>query len=176
MRDEKEKKKIVTRKGIISDLKKEARHIILIFAASGFLAFLIDAFIFTVANFDFEPETIFVELLAIALLGSLLIVPLIFIVFYSVMYFLYSSSKLLIVEDTLYQTIPYEKLNRAHSSKYTKWYNHGLYFKQYGKYTLVSPDFSIDFDGTKEYYLVILNLKKPKIISYYRKDAYKIQN
>ena len=173
MREKEEStKKIITRNSIVADLKTESLHLLLIFGILAALSLVFFAFIITASQiYSWKYEILIILIFAappafFAIQSAVQIAALA----------IYSSNKLLIVEDTLYQTIPYEKLNRAHSSKYTKWYNHGLYFKQYGKYTLVSPDFSIDFDGTKEYYLVILNLKKPKIISYYRKDAYEIQN
>ena len=150
------KKQIITREKIVKGLKGEAKHMVILFSSFTFgLSFFL-LLIGGIINFRFHGAGAFVFGIFAAL--DLFFVSA--IVFYIVRMFLYGTDKLLIVEDKLYKTIPYEKINRAASSKYTIFYDHGLYFKQYGKFTVTSTSLSIDFDGNSDYYLVVLNGKK----------------
>ena len=85
------------------------------------------------------------------------------------------AGKLAIVEDRLYKTVPYEKIDRINSGRYYTCYKHGYYFEKYGKYTDSSTSCSIDFDREHKYYLLIVNTKRPKILAFYNKDTYELK-
>ena len=85
------------------------------------------------------------------------------------------AGKLAIVEDRLYKTVPYEKIDRINSGRYYTYYKHGYYFEKYGKYTVSSKSCSIDFDREHKYYLLIVNTKRPKILECYNKDTYELK-
>ena len=85
------------------------------------------------------------------------------------------AGKLAIVEDRLYKTVPYEKIDRLASGRYYTCYKHGYYFEKYGKYTDSSTSCSIDFDREHKYYLLIVNTKRPKILGCYNKDTYELK-
>ena len=85
------------------------------------------------------------------------------------------AGKLAIVEDRLYKTVPYEKIDRLASRRYYTCYKHGYYFEKYGKYTDSSTSCSIDFDCEHKYYLLIVNTKRPKILECYNKDTYELK-
>ena len=159
---EKESKKpVITRAKIVEALIRGSKHMAIIW--------------FTVALLSLPLFLIFTaiteyHIAAILILGALPLTFTLLCVLNIVEMLRYRTDKLIIVEDKLYKTIPYEKINRMASSKYTRNYDHGLYFKEYGKYTVTSTSFSIDFEGDSDYYLVVFNSKKPKIINIYKKS------
>lgn len=162
------KKNIITREKIVKELKGEAKHMAILFFSFTFGASLILLLIGIIVNFRLRGAGAFV-------FGIFAVIDMLFasvVVFYIVRMFRYGTDKLIIVEDKLYKTVPYEKISRSASSNYTIYYDHGLYFKEYGKFTVTSTSLSIDFDGNSDYYLVILNGKKPKILQLYRKNEY----
>ncbi len=156
------------RQKIVDDLKAEEKHTAIVFSVLTFGALIIMFIIGIISNFKFNV----VSALAFGLFAAIALFLADGIVFCIVRMFRYGTDKLLIVEDKLYKTIPYEKIQRSASKSYTTYYEHGLYFKEYGKFTVTSTSFSIDFDGNSDYYLVVYNGKKPKILQLYRKNEY----
>ena len=170
---EENKKKIITREAIASDLKAESKRILVLFVilTVGSLAFA--AFIITASTiYNWGDGEIFAILIFVALPTFFAILSIKQIADLII----YSSDKLIIVEDRLYKTVPYEKYNRHASSTSTPRYDHGLYFEKYGKFTVVGEKMEINFDGNSDYWLVIVNGKKPKILRIYRKDKYEYKN
>ena len=162
------KKNTITREKIVCGLKGEAKHAAILGFALAFLFFLVFLFFINITEFKFN----LINIAVIALFGA---IPLLFAsrgVFCIVRMVQYGTDKLIIAEDKLYKTIPYERMNRMASSKYTRYYDHGLYFKEYGKFTVTSTSLSIDFDGNSDYSLVVFNSKKPKILEIYEKSEY----
>ena len=172
MREE-SKKKIITRQAIVSDLKTETKHLLFIFLIVTVGSALFATFIITASTiYNWGDGEIFVILIFAA-------VPTFFAILSANQIsdlIIYSSDRLMIVEDKLYKTVPYEKYNRHASSTSTTRYDHGLYFEKYGKFTAVGEQMDINFDGNSDYWLVIVNGKKPKILKIYRKDKYEYKN
>ncbi len=171
MREE-SKKKIITRQAIVAYLKAEAKHLLVLFGILTVVSFAFAAFMIWASQIYSREGEIFISLIFgaipafFAILSAKQISDLI----------TYSSEKLMIVEDKLYKTVPYEKYNRYASSTSTIRYNHGLYFEKHGKFTTVGEKMEINFDGNSEYWLVIVNGKKPKILQIYSKDIYEYKN